>query len=273
MQNVITVLNALFLTIGYLAGFWGLPVIIILSLTYICRDAERTLDRTVTPKAEIYFGFIGIMIHEASHWLLAKIFNHQIIDCKLLVMPWEVDLFQPHSQLGYVRHAYSDRSFYQMVGNAFIGTAPIYGCTAILYLVFRLFMPHLFKFLTDTTSLLLHQPKLINSNYLLTYLGQVVSFTPRSLFLTFIGLLLLINITLTGFDLSDADLKNARTAGMWILIILAIVIFPLVASGMTSFLNFYLIAFISWLLTTFSLSLVIAVLVNVGCHVLHFFTN
>lgn len=40
--------------------------------------------------------------------LLAKVFNHKILEVRLLVMSWDVDLHEENPKPGYVNHAYSD---------------------------------------------------------------------------------------------------------------------------------------------------------------------
>lgn len=265
--------NTLFLSLGYLALGWGVPVLIILLLTHICRNAERTIDSTLGPKTEIYAGFLGIMVHETSHWLFAKLFHHRIVDVKLLVMPWDVNLNEEHPRLGYVNTTYSDHSFYQMIGTAFIGTAPIYGCTAVIYLIYRLFTPNLLKLMTHTAESLISNPLSFSWNDFLYSFVELWKFDSRTLLLVTFAFYLIINITLTGFDLSDADLKSSYTAGIWILIFMSAIILPMVYFQMTDFLNYYLIGFVIWIVAIFSLSILTALLVDFGCHILHFFIN
>ena len=70
----------------------------------------------------------GVMVHELGHILFCLIFRHEIL---------QVRLFSPdkNGTLGYVNHRYDSKSYYQRLGNFFIGTGPIwFGVGAILLL-------------------------------------------------------------------------------------------------------------------------------------------
>ncbi len=81
----------------------------------------------------IVTGVIGTPIHEISHWLMAKIFRHQV---------HSVSLFSPDrnsGKLGHVEHSYDRRSSYQSMGNFFIGSSPITFCSAALIALLYVF--------------------------------------------------------------------------------------------------------------------------------------
>ena len=80
-------------------------------------------------------GWIGTPIHELSHALFCLLFKHKINDIKL---------FNTKSDtIGYVLHSYDSRSWYQQMGNFFIGVGPIIIGTLIVYLLFILLAPEL----------------------------------------------------------------------------------------------------------------------------------
>ena len=72
----------------------------------------------------------GVMIHELGHVVFCVLFAHRIV---------KVRLFKPDSSgtLGVVEHAYNPRNPYQVIGNFFIGTGPIWFGSAIVYLLTR----------------------------------------------------------------------------------------------------------------------------------------
>ncbi len=83
----------------------------------------------------IVTGVIGTPIHELSHWLMAKLFRHQI---------HSVSLFSPDrdsGKLGHVEHSFDRRSSYQNMGNFFIGSSPIIFCSLALIILLYVFFP------------------------------------------------------------------------------------------------------------------------------------
>lgn len=80
-------------------------------------------------------GLLGTPIHELSHAIMCLIFFHRIEEMSL----YNID--EENGVLGYVRHSYNSRNLYQVLGNYFIGIAPILGGSAVIYLATRFMMP------------------------------------------------------------------------------------------------------------------------------------
>lgn len=97
---------------------------------------RRIFAKTLGAKTELYItGWIGTPIHELSHALFCIIFNHQINDIKLFTTKSDT--------IGYVLHSYDSRSWYQQIGNFFIGVGPIIIGALIVYFLFLLLAPEL----------------------------------------------------------------------------------------------------------------------------------
>ena len=137
--------------------------------------------------AQILGGGLGIILHELSHLLVAVLFGHRITKVALLRIP---DRQDPTDQsLGYVNHAWNPHSLYQQAGNVFIGLAPVLICPIVMLLTTKWLVPVSYA----------------------TLLGDLTSGASDPLGRVVVWLLLMINIAIGGFDVSPADLTNART--------------------------------------------------------------
>lgn len=166
-----------------------IPLILGTLLVLMARNAKKLVVNNFSYAAQIYGGFIGIVIHEMSHLIVALLFFHKIKSFRLLRFPNQMSDDQ---SLGYVNHTWNPRSFYQRVGNLFIGIAPIIGNTvAILYLTKWLF-PTLLPFLMSRFTT-----------------NPVVDASPLVWWHVIVWFLLIVNICIGGFDLSQADLSNS----------------------------------------------------------------
>lgn len=101
----------------------------------------RTLGYVVDHRLMSRFGWnsilvtawLGTPVHELSHVLLCVVFGHKIN---------EVAWFKPDRKamrLGYVKHSYNPRNPWQVVGQFFIGLAPLAIGSAVLFGMLWLF--------------------------------------------------------------------------------------------------------------------------------------
>lgn len=112
------------ITVGsYLALFFAL----ILLLFVLQRLIFSLTASWLGGKAIYLSAWLGTPIHELSHALGCVLFAHKI---------QRIVLFNPgnSSELGYVSHSYNNRYLWQVIGNFFIGIAPLFGGLAMLYL-------------------------------------------------------------------------------------------------------------------------------------------
>ncbi len=123
-------------TIIDLFKLFGSIIIFGFILYLLASLTRRTFAKTLGSKTELYItGWIGTPIHELSHAFFCWIFNHKIKDIKLFTTKSDT--------IGYVLHSYDIRSWYQQMGNFFIGVAPILMGTFVLYVLFLLLTPEL----------------------------------------------------------------------------------------------------------------------------------
>lgn len=133
-DTILTAFANLFVQIVFTAGIVGLCGMFI-SLCNRCfydclGDAAFFIVRVS--------GFVGTPVHELSHALMCLIFGHRITDMKIYSNK------KRSKTLGYVEHSYNRRNVYHLIGNFFIGIAPIVvgGLTVTLFV--RLLTPWMY---------------------------------------------------------------------------------------------------------------------------------
>lgn len=119
----------LFLLIGVLP--W---IAVALVMQLLSNSIRKSLAKIFGIQGYIYLTAPGVMIHEIGHAIFCLIFRHKIVEMKL---------FSPEEDgtLGYVNHSYNPNSFYQRIGNFFIGTGPIWFGVAVLWFISWLLLP------------------------------------------------------------------------------------------------------------------------------------
>lgn len=85
--------------------------------------------------------WVGTPIHELGHAIMCLVFRHKIVS-----MQWFPTNMQD-GQLGYVSHTYNTNSFYQKIGNFFIGVAPVFSGIAALVILMYSFVPQSYQLL------------------------------------------------------------------------------------------------------------------------------
>jgi len=95
----------------------------------------KNYSRSIGWRGLLWTAWLGTPVHEYSHALFAVLFRHRIN---------EIVLFSPDpntGELGHVDHSYNQRSFYQSVGNFFIGLAPLIIGPLILIILLYILVP------------------------------------------------------------------------------------------------------------------------------------
>ncbi|GAA2970684.1 hypothetical protein [Lentilactobacillus parakefiri] len=182
--------------IGLVLGLMiGVPFLFIYLLSSVNHRTKQQIANRFGVGGQIGFGFLGIIIHEASHLLVALIFGHHIDQFRLLRIPTA-----DSDTLGYVHHTWNKRNLYQNMGNLFIGVAPIFGCCLTVLLMAKYLISEVYQSLVNVYD----QP-----------LNQLTFGLPSFNWLS-MGIFLIIaaNICIGGFDLSPADFENANQTGV-----------------------------------------------------------
>ncbi|WP_260116964.1 hypothetical protein [Nicoliella spurrieriana] len=180
----------------------AVPFFLILALKRVSHGCKQLIANRYGIRGQLFFGWLGIVIHEFSHLVIAVLFGHHITGFKLLHVPRGGD----DNQLGYVNHTFNQKNGYQRTGNLFIGIAPVLGCAISLILFTKLLAPELITSLSRLPDW--HFPTAILA------LASIWKFI----------LLILIasSISIGGFDLSHADLSNIKF-GLLVVAILVVV--------------------------------------------------
>lgn len=100
-------------------------------------------------KSVLWTAWLGTPIHELSHAFFCKVFQHKID---------EMQLFEPdinEGRLGFVKHSYRKKNWYQEIGNVFIGVAPLFGGTLGLFILLMIFYPNVMEEIAGTFN---HRP-------------------------------------------------------------------------------------------------------------------
>ena len=144
-----------------LASILGIFVIFGFIFNVIENKNNQLIQRALGEKIIIFTGFIGTVVHEVSHMIMALIFNHKIV---------KVELFRPRKYkedgiLGFVKSTYNPNSIYQQVGNFFIGIAPMIFGTLTIWLLFIIFSNNLYTMFLNYMNIGLYTNYLQSSNY------------------------------------------------------------------------------------------------------------
>lgn len=164
------VLSSTLLQITAIFGFFFIFGIL---LYFISRSTRKTYANSYNEKLDIYMtGWIGIPLHELGHAFFCLIFGHRI---------HEIKLFSPNSldgSLGYVSHSHNPNSFYQTIGNFFIGLGPIILGTFFIYLLMYFMLPNF-----SQISSILSSGEIKNTGFfdLVNNLGILVTYSRKIL--------------------------------------------------------------------------------------------
>lgn len=114
-----------------LLGVIALVILFGAAVAAVQRFTHRMYYESVGWRGILWTAWIGVPVHELGHYFFAKLFRHRVE---------RLQLFAPNEAtgtLGRVDHRFAVDSWYQRVGNLFIGAAPlISGAIVILILLY-----------------------------------------------------------------------------------------------------------------------------------------
>lgn len=234
-------------------------------IRFIENKSNTYIYKTFGKIGLIGYGILGTTIHEFSHFLMAKLFFHKIIDIK-----WFSLSINNNGELGHVTHSYDKKNLYQRIGNFFIGTAPLLIGSLILIFFYWLLLRNSFYIILNHINLdsFLNLGSTFTFTSFFKLLLSKFSFILQNTFtlsnfksLSF-WIFLFISISIsTHMSLSRADLRNAVDGILFIFIFSLIVngIFLLLSLSFST-LGFYLISFNIFLISFLSIGLFFSLL-------------
>jgi hypothetical protein len=124
------------LTLTQFISLLGGLVIVGFILGFLERQANGRVIQLFGMNGIYGTAWLGTPIHELSHAAMCLIFRHRVTEIKLL------QAVDSRGTMGYVRHAYNPSSFYQRIGNLFIGIAPLIGGSLVIATAAKLMLPN-----------------------------------------------------------------------------------------------------------------------------------
>ena len=130
-----------YLLSSFLNGFclMGLGLLPYIILAFFMHFMSISLREGIAKRSSgngwLYLTSPGVVVHELGHVLFCLIFKHKVTEVKL----FECDP-NKHS-LGHVNHRYDPDSYYQRIGNFFIGTGPIWFGVACIFILSKFLLP------------------------------------------------------------------------------------------------------------------------------------
>lgn len=193
-----------------LNGYFLLIIFTILMLVLLQRLLFRNLTNKMGYKSVYISAVIGTPIHELSHAIMCIPFGHKINQIKF---------FSPDNKgtLGFVTHSYNNRNMWHVIGNFFIGIAPLLGGSICLYLLCHFLLPSgngvLDLLLNETHFIKSASPQTELFNLLISLIKTVATDAQSKPFQTFIWAYLCGSVALH-LTPSKPDLKGALWGGI-----------------------------------------------------------
>ena len=198
-------LAVLVLTAKHLLLLIGISAVLAWLMQIVNLRLLKNVIRLIGNRAYIWtIGWIGIPLHELGHAMFCIIFGHRIDSITLL------DTKAKSGHYGNVRHSYNKKNPWHLLGNLFIGMAPIITGSALIWLLSILLLDVRFHYISwvdvhaTLTGQLLALPKVLFlsiQNGLAILAGIFRGFSWKSLLFLYISFAIGTNINMSKMDL------------------------------------------------------------------------
>ena len=109
-------------------------IVPLLTIISLINNLSQKLQLSSGGRIMVYlFGFIGVSVHEFSHYIFCILFKHKITEVKFFKPNWDTVV------LGYVNHSYNTKSLFQSIGQVFISMAPMIVGSSLIILLSKAF--------------------------------------------------------------------------------------------------------------------------------------
>ncbi|MCF8231616.1 MAG: hypothetical protein K9J27_05445 [Bacteroidales bacterium] len=221
-------------TLSQLIGIFGVFFAAGLVLYLLARFTRNAFARAGARQLDILLtGWIGTPVHELGHAFFCLVFFHRIE---------AIRLFRPNSadgSLGYVQHSYSHSSYYQKIGNLFIGAGPIIFGAIVLYTIMYYLLPNQHTPMAVISSSNLQMSNILNLGdkwdavYRSGYAMVQAIFTHENLtFLSFWVFLYASLAVASHMELSPSDIKGMWSGLLTLIVLLLLVNFVTLLFGL-----------------------------------------
>lgn len=191
-------------------NFTVVPYVTARIVSWIGHVAKGMLVNNLGNNSQLVVGGLGVVIHELGHAIFAFLFGHRVTKVQLLNFH-----YKSSGELGSVSHSWNERNIYQRLGNFFIGIAPYYMCSMVLYFLQKYLLNAQINFTSigsDSTITISGITELVLNNL-------KTSFSNGTWSMILLYLILTIMIASTGYDLSDADFQTVNKGIIpWIIV-------------------------------------------------------
>lgn len=204
-----------------------MPLVTAELLRVIGNYTKNKLVNSFGINSQIGFGGLGVITHELAHLITAKIFFHKITHFSLL----EPRQYKYTGNLGYVEHCWNRNNIYEDLGNFFIGIAPCYVCSEVLWLIHG--------FLFSDQSLSYSNNYTVSSAIQTAFNNIAHPFGPVGWKLL-LYVILVVMIASTGYGLSNEDM-NGTWQGLiyWLLFTIIMYVFIILTGSTSLFANLF----------------------------------